>query len=145
MNVETKSWAEFIHSHVHAGSDVDFQNMQGCFKSNDTANFSCSLTDNFPISGTVWNGTAFNCPHSNSIINNRIYLAHSDFSEVAFGICNNGQIFAQSVGISGFQYTSMLSIILVTLDMNGSTIICSLLGGSMATTKILRVGGRAKQ
>ena len=116
----------------------------GCYNINDTACFSCTVTDNSQYEGTVWSGTTFNCPNAEySITNNRIYLSHTDFTTGAFGTCNNGTITGE--GASGVQtrnlYTSILTISPVTLDMNGQTISCSLSGSTVIGMEVLRVGG----
>ena len=133
----------YVRLFFHLTENVNLQNyVPDCFSNNDTVTYSCTLTDDFPISGTIWDGTAFNCPHSNPVIDNRIYLPHSEFDGVASGTCNKGAIFAESAGRNGSQFTSVLTIAPVTLDMNQSTVICSLLGETLVTASVLRVGGR---
>ena len=68
---------------------------------------------------TVWRGTLFDCA------SNDITLLHSVFKSgsEAFGICNNGAIAAQSIGVENSYYTSQLYVRL-TSDVIGKTIIC---------------------
>ena len=68
---------------------------------------------------TAWSGSAFDCP------NNEITLLHSLFKSGhgAIGVCNNGAIVAQSLGVENSYYTSQLTVTL-TSGVIGKTIMC---------------------
>ena len=123
-------------------AELDGNEVLCCYSVNNTARFSCTVNDPWHHEGTVWSGTAFNCPTSNSITNNRIYLPHSLFNTRAVGTCNGGTITGESAGVNGSSYTSTLTVSPVTLDMNGQTISCSLSGSTLhAGIRTLYVGG----
>ena len=70
--------------------------------------YQCIIDGSEPGGFTIWNGTAFSCGQSNSIL-----LRHNLFSTPsgAFGSCNNGIISGQSLGVSpGNVYTSQLQV-----------------------------------
>ena len=115
--------------------------MDGCYGSNDTAIFTCTVNDETSTGGTVWSGTALNCPNNNPLFNNRIYLPHYDFNLQAYGTCNGVRILSESVGVNGSLYSSNLTITAITPDMNGQTIVCSLSGISIVGIKTLKIGG----
>ena len=64
-------------------------------------------------------GTAFDC------VNTDITLLHSAYKSEhgAFGVCNDGTIVAQSLGVEDSYYTSQLNVT-VTSNMIGKTIMC---------------------
>lgn len=97
-----------------------------CICLNDTLTLNCTVAgDTGGI--TVWSGTAFDCQGSN----NEIALIHNRFiSPGAFGVCNNGAIVAQGIGVEDRNYTSQLNVT-VTSNMAGGTIMCSHDVGSM--------------
>ena len=70
--------------------------------------YQCIIDGSEPGGFTIWNGTAFSCGQSNSIL-----LRHNLFTTQsgAFGSCNNGIISGQSLGVSpGNVYTSQLQV-----------------------------------
>ena len=71
--------------------------------------------------GTVWKGTAFDCPSSA----HGIILLHSRFRDEhgTQGACNNGTIVGQSLRIKDTSYTSQLNVT-VSSDMIGESIEC---------------------
>ena len=71
---------------------------------------------------TVWQGTAFQCDSNNQ---NFISLRHSQFVE-SFkpeGICSNGAIVAQALGVVNNSYVSQLSVT-VSLESNNTIVEC---------------------
>ena len=71
--------------------------------------------------GTLWSGTAFNCPLDNS----EITLRHSQFaSNQGIGICNNGDIEGRSIGVVNDCYTSQLNMT-VRESFNNKTVQCA--------------------
>ena len=70
----------------------------------------------------MWSGTAFDCPMEGS----EIILRHSQFaSNLAFGICNNGDIVGHGVGVINNCYTSQLNVT-VRESFNNKTVQCIL-------------------
>ena len=67
--------------------------------------------------GTVWSGSAFDCPPSN----NRIVLLHSQFESGTSGGCNNGGIIGRSINTTsdsdGIKFISQL---IIQLDESGT-------------------------
>lgn len=92
--------------------------MNDCTCLGYTQTYECS------ISGgglTVWNGSAFDCLHTQ----NGISLRHSQFVDSqAAGECNNGTVIASSIGISGGCYVSQLNITITPERVNES-IMCA--------------------
>ena len=84
--------------------------------------FTCSIVGG---GNTIWNGTAFNCPSSNSVSNNQIFLRHSAFAMMASGMCNDGDIVGEAVSadLEIPRYTSRLNIT-VNSDVVGRNISC---------------------
>ena len=89
-----------------------------CAFDGDTLTFNCTVLSSAG-GATVWMGTAFDCP------NNEITLLHSLYKsgQGAIGVCNNGAIVAQSLGVEDSYYTSQLNIT-VTSNMIGKNITC---------------------
>ena len=113
----------------------------GCFREGGEVNYTCTVVDtNNGSSSTRWTGTAFDCVNRSP--QNAIHLFNADFAsaEGASGDCNNGAIVAQSVGVDGNDYTSVLTIN-VSRSFDGQTVSCSLLGGSPVGSDTLQVGG----
>ena len=71
---------------------------------------------------TIWRGSAFRDCISNE---QDILLLHLCFTSNGgtSGICNHGDIVAQSLGVEGSNYTSQLNVT-VTPDVIGKTIMC---------------------
>ena len=132
---------------AYCGQEIPLSNNQvpGCYSTNDTAVFACTVMDSSHFYGTDWSGTVFNCPSANSISKNKIFLPHMQFSSLARGTCNAGTIVAEGTEVNGSLYTSVLTIAPVTPDMNGQTIICSVSGITVIGTETLRVGGKIIQ
>jgi hypothetical protein len=70
---------------------------------------------------TVWQGTAFQCAN----VNDEIILRHSQFGEPynLIGICNNGAIVAQALGVVNNSYISQLNVT-ASLELNNTTVEC---------------------
>ena len=78
------------------------------------------------IATTVWSGTAFNCPSSDTSVNNQITLPHiMPYSSVTDTCGSN--IVAQGGNASGAFYTSVLTVN-TTLELNQRTVGCSVSG-----------------
>ena len=82
--------------------------------------FTCSIVGG---GNTIWNGTAFKCPSTNSVSNDQIFLRHSAFATMTSGMCNDGAIVGEAVSIEGTRYTSRLNVA-VNSDVVGRTISC---------------------
>ena len=69
---------------------------------------------------TIWTGTAFSGCRQNVIL-----LQHHHFISTrgTIGICNNGDIVGQSLGVQGSNYTSQLNVT-ITQETAGKTITC---------------------
>ena len=89
-----------------------------CVCDGDTLIFNCTVLGRTG-GATVWRGTAFDC------VNTDITLLHSAYKpgRGAFGVCNNGAIVAQSLGVEDSYYTSQLNVT-VNTNMTGKTIMC---------------------
>ena len=83
---------------------------------------------------TIWKGSAFNCPSSDS----EIFLSHSLFrGSGASGFCNDGALFGRSIGVSedNTVYTSQLTVNL-TADSSvvGERVECDYFFNGVETT-----------
>ena len=89
-----------------------------CVGNGDTVTFNCTVMGSAG-GATVWRGSAFNCAL------NDITLFHSAYKSEhgAIGMCNNGAIMAQSLGVEDSYYTSQLNVN-VSSNMIGKTIMC---------------------
>ena len=92
----------------------------------ETANFICTVIDNMTTGNTFWTGTAFGCDQ------NRILLVNADFEGGTTGVCNNGTVVAQSVGVDDNCYTSNLSVTL-SPQLDGTTVECRSVGNYTLT------------
>ena len=71
---------------------------------------------------TLWRGTAFDCPMTNS----EITLRHSLFtSDQAFRICNSGDIIGHGLEVVNNCYTSQLNVT-IRENFNNKTVQCVL-------------------
>ncbi len=112
------------------------------YDENESLMFVCSVEDSSHFAATVWSGTAFNCPSEMSITNNRIYLAHLQFTSSAYGSCNGGALSAEGVGVNNSLYTSTLTVMPGSLEApNGKTLVCSLSGATIFGSVVFHVGG----
>ena len=110
-----------------------------CFREGEVVNYTCTVVDSVTIS-TEWTGTAFDCDRSPQ---NTIALFSRDFGtdRGAMGDCSNGALVARSIGVSGDEYISILTVN-VSLSFDGQTVICGLLGGATPVgNDTLQVGG----
>ena len=64
-----------------------------------------------------------------------IFLPHSDFLAHS-GSCMNGQVVWNGKSIEGSCYTSVLTIINVSVSVSGQTVMCSLDDGNPTTTSV---------
>ena len=105
-----------------------------CASPNNVLTFECSAE--IPVSSIVWQGTAFDCPTTNSeivILTNRfdINISHS---------CSNGSIVGWNVvkpnDSSINTYTSRLNI---TISSDGKTVTCGYDNGTMQNLGSIRL------
>ena len=110
----------------------------GCISEGRTVSYECTVTDptDPPIGSTVWQGSAFtDCPGRSS----RISLSHPLFEpNRESGSC--GSVSAMSVGVSGNNYTSRLTLT-ATAGLNGTIIECTLSGSVVVGSDTLKTGG----
>ena len=102
--------------------------------------YTCTVVDSGGTGSTVWTGTAFDCDRSPR---NTIALFSQDFEpgQGAMGDCSNGALVARSIGVSGDEYTSVLTVN-VSRSFDGQTVICGLQGGATPVgNDTLQVGG----
>ena len=90
----------------------------GCACIGDTLTYSCTVIGNLG-GATVWTGTAFDCSSG------EITLLHSSYGDDdgTFGVCNNGNIVARSLGVEGSNYSSQINVTVIP-DIIGKTISC---------------------
>ena len=96
----------------------------GCLGQN--ASFICTASGGV---FTVWGGTAFNCDSSED----KISLTHIDF-QTTMGQCNDGAIVGYGIENVNNSYISRLDVRLMSTDLQGQTIICSVDNGSSVIT-----------
>ncbi len=106
----------------------------GCIPEGVTVSYECTVTDDDGSRSTIWRGSAFNCPSSAS----RIILIHFEPNGES-GAC--GDLSAMSVGVSGDNYTSRLTLT-ATAGLNGMTVECSRSGIVIVGSDTLRTGGK---
>ncbi len=108
----------------------------GCIPEGRTVSYECTVTDDDGGRSTIWRGSAFNCPSSSSVIS----LIHALFEPNGVsGSC--GGLFAMSVGVSGNEYTSRLTLT-ATAGLNGMTVECSRSNIVIVGSDTLRTGGK---
>ncbi len=108
----------------------------GCIPEGNTVSYECTVTDD-GTRVTLWQGSAFNCPSSSSVIS----LAHFLYEPHGVsGTC--GDLSAMSVGVSGDNYTSRLALT-ATAGLNGTIIECTRSGSVVvgSDTDTLKTGG----
>ena len=110
----------------------------GCVLDGMSVSYDCMVTDpsSPPIRSTVWLGSAFNCP----LASLQITLLHPHFGSGVSDSC--GGLTAMSVGVSGTEYTSRLTLT-ATDELNGKTINCTLSGVVLEGSDTIRVGGES--
>lgn len=94
--------------------------MNKCVCPGDILTYNCTVLGD-KYGATIWNGTAFSgCPQ------NDILLYHDHFRAAggSRGMCNNGDIVGQSLGIQDNNYASQLSVT-ITPNIVGKTITCA--------------------
>ncbi len=107
----------------------------GCIPEGNTVSYECTVTDNGGFRSTLWRGSAFNCPSSLS----RIILVHILFQPNGeSGTC--GDLSATSVGVSGDDYTSRLTLT-ATAELNGTIIECTRSDSVVVGSDTLTTGG----
>ena len=82
--------------------------------------YNCSVTG----SGfTIWKGSAFDCPDANNG-DSRIRLRHSSFGSGTTGLCNNGAIIGQSLGINtnGLNNPVYVSQLMINLTASSNVV-----------------------
>ncbi len=106
----------------------------GCIPVGRTVSYECTVTDGNGGFSTVWQGSAFDCSSS------LIALFHRSFDPS--GVSDTcGDLSAMSVGVSGNDYTSRLTLA-ATLELNGTTINCTQSDPlSVVESDTLRTGG----
>ena len=85
-----------------------------CSCVDDTLTFECTVRRDI---GTIWRGTAFNCPSNG----NEIYLWETSTGS---NICNKGMITGRIVRVDENSYTSQINVTLNS-DLTGQTIECA--------------------
>ena len=80
---------------------------------------------------SLWKGSVFRCPFQQ----NEVLIRHS--ANTSNETCNNGGIIVSGVN-DGISFTSRLTIMNVSDDMEGETVECSVLNASGAETPIGR-------
>ncbi len=91
----------------------------GCIQEGQPVSYECTVTDDDGNSSTLWQGSAFNCPSGSDTIS----LNHSLYEPNGVTV-TCGDLSAMSVGVSGNNYTSRLTLT-ATAGLNGRTIECS--------------------
>ena len=90
-----------------------------CIPEGRTVSYQCIVTDQSGIgTSTTWRGDVFNCPGSSPLIT----LPHSEFQSGVKNKCGN--LTVMSVGVSGTEYTSRLTLT-ATTELNGRMINCT--------------------
>ncbi len=105
---------------------------QGCIPEGRTVDYECTVTDDGTHS-TIWRGSAFNCSSSVIILAHPRYVSSGD-SETC------GDLSATSVGVSGNNYTSILTL-KATIGLNEMTIECTRSDKVVLGIDTLRSGG----
>ncbi len=107
----------------------------GCIPVDRTVSYECTVDDD-GRSSTIWRGSAFNCTSSASTIS----LSHALFSGSEVTIpC--GDLSAMSVGVSGSNYTSRLTLT-ATTALNGRTVECTRSLSDIFGNDTIRIGGK---
>ena len=109
-------------------------NVNMCIHEGGTLNHECIVDD--PTQGassTVWRAEAFMCSETS----NQIALSHSHYELGIGGACGNFS--AVSVGVSGSEYTSRLTVNVYSKV----TINCTLGGTRLVETISVRVGSKS--
>ena len=109
------------------------ETMNKCVCPGDRLTYRCTVQE-IAFGATIWNGTAFS-----GCLQNEILLQHHQFIQPgggSSGVCNNGAIVGQSLGVQGNNYTSQLNVT-ITPETAGKTIMCSYdaLNGQNTTNK----------
>ena len=122
---------------VGRGSGRLIKTSNYCTCPGDILVYNCNVTR----SGfTIWKGSAFDCPNVDG--DSRIRLRHSSFGSGTTGLCNDGAIIGQSLGISRDSsnnpvYMSQLMINLTaTSHVLGQTVECVYLDPNGVETTI---------
>ncbi len=109
-----------------------------CILEGKNVSYVCTVNDDDGGRSTLWRGSAFNCPSSSS--NAVISLTHSLYEPNGVsGSC--GDLSAMSVGVSGNNFTSRLTLT-ATAELNGMTIECTRSGIVVLGNDTLRTGGK---
>ncbi len=105
----------------------------GCIPEGNTVSYECTVTDDDGFRSTIWRG--FNCPSRSS----GIILVHILFQPNGeSGTC--GDLSATSVGVSGNDYTSRLTLT-ATAELNGTIIECTRSDSVVVGSDTLKTGG----
>ncbi len=97
----------------------------GCIPEGNTVSYECTVSDDDGGSSTLWRGSAFNCPSSSDTISLNHFLYEPNGVTLTCG-----DLSAMSIGISGNDYTSRLTLT-ATAGLNGRTVECSRSGSSV--------------
>ena len=89
--------------------------------------YECTIESDTGVTGTLWNGTAFDCPDTE----NQINLLHTRQFTGIRG-CSYGAILGQGVRVMDNRYTSQLNIT-VDFFMDGKSVACFYYNGSSIT------------
>ena len=111
----------------------------GCIPEGRTVSYQCTVADttNPLVGSTIWSGSAFHdqCPSSS----NRINIPHIQFSEMRTFSC--GTLMGRAVEVDGSNFVSQLNLT-ASIELKGSTLLCSLGGLSSVGMDNISVGGR---
>ncbi len=111
----------------------------GCIPEGRIVNYECTVTDDDGGRSTIWRGSAFNCSLTSS--SSVISLAH--FLYEHHGVSDScGYLSAMSVGVSGDNYTSRLTLT-ATAGLNRMTVKCTRSGIFVVGNDTLRTGGKS--
>lgn len=94
--------------------------LRDCHCPGDHLTYECSSLGGL---ATIWRGSALNryCESGYILLRHRKFNSQN---QTAGGECNNGQIRAQSIGVTNSTYISQLNVT-VSADMNNMTIECT--------------------
>ena len=108
----------------------------GCIPEGRSVIYQCTVYDSISIASTIWRGTpsAFSCPAVSSLI----VLPHVNFELGVSATCGN--LTAMSVGVSGSEYISRLTLT-ATTKLKKAVINCTLSGVVLIGSDTVSIGG----
>ena len=132
-------WIVFLYTVLQASAGlvlpVERSAGLGCIPEGMNVSYECTVNDDDGGRSTLWRGSAFNCPSSSSVIS----LTHSLYEPN--GVSDScDDLSAMSVGVSGSNYTSRLTLT-ATIGLNGSTVECTRSALDIFGSDTLKTGG----